>query len=202
MIRRPPRSSLFPYTTLFRSTVPCTSGLLGVRVATVPAALTVTIAGASAVLPAARRRKVAVVIEAAFIALLNEAVTVVLRDRKSVVEGKGGDLGGGRIIKKKIQRESAPSGVPIVWVAVAAAVEVWAVPAPSGLLGVRVATVPAALTVTIAGTSAVLPAARRRKVAVVIEAAFIALLNEAVTVVLSGTPVAPEVGRASFREGG
>src|SRR2546429_2676344 len=47
MIRRPPRSTLFPYTTLFRS----------------PAALTVTVAGTSAVLPAARRRKVAVVIE-------------------------------------------------------------------------------------------------------------------------------------------
>src|SRR3989442_4310654 len=78
MIRRPPRSSLFPYTTLFRSTVPCTSGLLGVRVATVPAALTVTVAGTSAVLPAARRRKVAVVIVAAFIALLNEAVTAVV----------------------------------------------------------------------------------------------------------------------------
>src|SRR2546425_5913425 len=72
MIRPPPRSTPFPYTPLFRS-------LLGVRVATVPAALTVTIAGTSAVLPAARRRKVAVVIEAAFIALLNEAVTVVLR---------------------------------------------------------------------------------------------------------------------------
>src|SRR3989454_1168475 len=76
MIRRPPRSTLFPYATLFRS--PAASGLLGVRVATVPAALTVTVAGTSAVLPAARRRKVAVVIEAAFIALLNVTVTVVL----------------------------------------------------------------------------------------------------------------------------
>src|SRR5437879_8782512 len=61
-----------------------------------------------------------------------------------------------------------------------------------GFSEVRVARVPAVLTVTVAGTSAVLPAARRRKVLVVIEAAFIALLNVAVTVVLSGTPVAPE----------
>src|SRR3989454_282350 len=68
MIRRPPRSTLFPYTTLFRS-----------RVARVPAVLTVTVAGTSAVLPAARRRKVLVVIEAAFIALLNVAVTSVTR---------------------------------------------------------------------------------------------------------------------------
>src|SRR2546425_10157969 len=102
MIRRPPRSTLFPYTTLFRS-------------------------------PAARRRKVAVVIVAAFIALLNEAVTVVLRgtpvapgagactvtvggtsvvklqrDRKSVGEGKSVDLGGRRIIKKK---KPGPNGL-------------------------------------------------------------------------------------------
>src|SRR2546426_1144984 len=76
MIRRPPRSTLFPYATLFRS--PAASGLLGVRVARVPAALTVTVAGTSAVLPAARRRKELEAIEAAFIALLNVAVTVVL----------------------------------------------------------------------------------------------------------------------------
>src|SRR2546427_11606193 len=77
-------------------------------------------------------------------------------------------------------------------------------------MGVSVARVPAALTVAVAGSSAVLPAARRRKVAVVIVAAFIALLNEAVTVVLRGTPVAPgagactvtEIGRAAGRERG
>src|SRR3989475_12411424 len=100
MIRRPPRSTLFPYTTLFRS----------------------------------------------FIALLNEAVTVVLRgtpvapgagacavtvgatsvvklqreDRKSVVQGKSVDLGGRRIIKKKNLR--------------------------NGLVGVRVAKVPEGVT--------------------------------------------------------
>src|SRR2546421_3674443 len=38
MIRRPPRSTLFPYTTLFRSLSPCSSAHLrpGVRVATIP----------------------------------------------------------------------------------------------------------------------------------------------------------------------
>src|SRR3989449_995387 len=65
----------------------------------------------------------------------------------------------------------------------------------------RVARVPAALTVTVAGTSAVLPAARRRKVAVVIEAAFIALLNVAVTVVLRGTPVGPGAGACTVTGG-
>src|SRR5437879_812012 len=70
-----------------------------------------------------------------------------------------------------------------------------------GFSEVRVARVPAALTVTIAGASAVLPAARRRKVAVVIEAAFIALLNVAVTVVLSGTPVAPGAGACAVTVG-
>src|SRR5437879_10206935 len=70
-----------------------------------------------------------------------------------------------------------------------------------GFSEVRVARVPAALTVTVAGTSAVLPAARRRKVLVVIEAAFIALLNVAVTVVLSGTPVAPGAGACAVTVG-
>src|SRR3989449_4758770 len=79
MIRRPPRSTLFPYTTLFRS-----------------------------VLPAARRRKVAVVIVAAFIALLNEAVTVVLRGTP-VAPGAGActvTVGATSVVK--LQRESAP----------------------------------------------------------------------------------------------
>src|SRR2546426_319522 len=63
-----------------------------------------------------------------------------------------------------------------------------------GMVRLREARRVAVVTVTVAGTSAVLPAARRRKVAAVIVAAFIALLNEAVTVVLSGTPVAPGAG--------
>src|SRR3989442_2880515 len=69
-------------------------------------------------------------------------------------------------------------------------------------MGVGVVTGLEACTVPIAGASAVLPAARRRKVAVVIEAAFIALLNEAVTVVLSGTPVAPGAGACTVTVGG
>src|SRR3989442_1141978 len=68
-------------------------------------------------------------------------------------------------------------------------------------MGVGVVTGLEACTVPIAGTSAVLPAARRRKVAVVIEAAFIALLNEAVAVVLSGTPVAPGAGACAVTVG-
>src|SRR3989449_10502365 len=73
--------------------------------------------------------------------------------------------------------------------------------APSACVQQAARWVPAALTVTVAGTSAVLPAARRRKVAVVIEAAFIALLNVAVTVVLSGTPVAPGAGACTVTGG-
>src|SRR5437879_12381792 len=68
------------------------------------------------------------------------------------------------------------------------------VPAASGVVGVRVAMVPAALSATVAGTLAAAPAARRVKVVVVIVAAFTALLNVAVTVVLRGTPVAPGAG--------
>src|SRR3989454_5566850 len=106
MIRRPPRSTLVPYTTLFRS------------------ALTVTIAGTSAVLPAARRRKVAVVIVAAFIALLNEAVTVVLRGA-AVAPGAGAcAVTVGATSMVKLQRESAPSGVPIASVTLPATVAV------------------------------------------------------------------------------
>src|SRR2546425_1254452 len=178
MIRRPPRSTLFPYTTLFRS-----------RVATVPAALTVTVAGTSAVLPAARRRKVAVVIEAAFIALLNVTVTVVLIARP-VALGVGAcavTVGATSVVK--LQRESAPSGVPIASVTAVVSMILQPPRSTRGPYTTRVRSVPAALTVTVAGTSAVLPAARRRKVAVVIVAAFIALLNEAVTVELNGTPV-------------
>src|SRR3989442_7764101 len=66
-----------------------------------------------------------------------------------------------------------------------------AVPATGGLVGVSVAMVPAALTVTVAGTFAAAPAARRVKVAVVIVAAAMGLLNVAETVVVTGTLIAP-----------
>src|SRR5438128_12527677 len=51
--------------------------------------------------------------------------------------------------------------------------------------------VPVASRVTVAGTFAAAPAARKVKVAVVIVAAFMGLLNVAETVVVSGTSVAP-----------
>src|SRR3989441_3463489 len=54
--------------------------------------------------------------------------------------------------------------------------------------------VPVASSVTVAGTFAAAPAARRVKLAVVIEAAAMGLLNVAVTVVLGTTPVALGVG--------
>src|SRR5437899_6174436 len=120
-------------------------GWAGVRVATVPAALTVTVAGTSAVLPAARRRKVAVVIVAAFIALLNVAVTVVLNGTP-VAPGAGAcavTVGATSVVK--LQRESAPSAVPLVSVTAAATVAVGSEAAATELLCVRLATVPAAL---------------------------------------------------------
>src|SRR2546425_881204 len=72
------------------------------------------------------------------------------------------------------------------------------IPLTTPMEGVRVATVPAALSVTIAGTFVAAPAARRLKLAVVIVAAFTALLNVAVTVVLRGTPVAPGAGDSAI----
>jgi len=68
------------------------------------------------------------------------------------------------------------------------------VPSASGLVGVRVAMVPVASSVTVAGTFAAAPAARRVKLAVVIVADAMGLLNVAVTVVLVATPVALGVG--------
>src|SRR2546422_250689 len=93
-------------------TIPLTTPMEGVRVAMVPAALSVTIAGTFTTAPAARRAKVAVVIEAAFMGLLNVAVTVVLSGTPVAAgegdgEGKSGAMGGGQIMKMK-----APSAVP------------------------------------------------------------------------------------------
>src|SRR2546422_832466 len=162
--------------------------------ARVPAALTVTVAGTSAVLPAARRRKVLVVIEAAFIALLNVAVTVVLSGTPHTPGAHACALTVGATSVVKLQRESAPSAVPLVSVTAAATVAVFFFN-DTATTEIYTLSLHDALPIfTVAGTSAVLPAARRRKVLVVIEAAFIALLNVAVTVVLSGTPVAPGAG--------
>src|SRR5207245_2136014 len=159
------------------------------------------VAGTSAVLPAARRRKVLVVIEAAFIALLNVAVTVVLSGTP-VAPGAGAcavTVGATSVVK--LQRESAPSAVPLVSVTAAATVAVGSAAGRGGVADGGVARLPRGVKVTVAGASAVLPAARRRKVLGVIEAAFIALLNVAVTVVLSGTPVAPGAGACAVTVG-
>src|SRR2546426_403212 len=183
MIRRPPRSTLFPYTTLFRS------------------ALTVTVAGTSAVLPTARRRKVAVVIVAAFIALLNEAVTVVLSGTP-VAPGAGAcavTVGGTLVVK--LQRECAPTGVPIASLTAAVTVAVLTLPSTSGLLGVRVARVPAALTVTFFFNDTATTEIYTLSLHDALPISFIALLNEAVTVVLSGTPVAPGAGACAVTVG-
>src|SRR5437660_1578534 len=144
-------------------TIPLTTPMEGVRVAMVPAALSVTIAGTFTTAPAARRAKVAVVIEAAFMGLLNVTVTFVIRGTP-VAPGAGDRaITVGATSVEKLQTMFVPSALPIA-------------------------------SVTVAGTFATAPAARRAKVAVVIEAAFMGLLNVAVTVVLSGTPVAPGAG--------
>src|SRR2546426_321204 len=138
---------------------------------------------------------------ALLIALPIEAVTVVLRGTP-VAPGAGAcAVTVGATLVVKLQRESAPSGVPIDRKSVVEGKRVDLGGRRIIKKKVRVARVPAALTVTVAGTSAVLPAARRRKVAVVIVAAFIALLNVAVTVVLRGTPVAPGAGACAVTVG-
>src|SRR2546422_448467 len=94
----------------------------------------------------------------------------------------------------KLHVTLAPIAVPAALVTVPATVAVKMVPAANGVVGVRVAMVPVASSVTVAGTFAAAPAARRLNVAVVIVAAFIAVLNVAVTLVLLATPVALGVG--------
>src|SRR2546425_908983 len=101
--------------------------------------MTVSVGGSAVVLSDARRRKVLVVIEAAFIALLNVAVTVVLSGTP-VAPGAGAcavTVGATSVVK--LQRGSAPSAVPLVSVTAAATVAWLTVPAASGLLCVRVA---------------------------------------------------------------
>src|SRR2546422_399978 len=151
MIRRPPRSTLFPYTTLFRS--------------------------------------------------LNEAVTVVLSGTP-VAPGAGAcavTVGATSVVK--LQRESAPSAVPLVSVTAAATVAGQNLPAACGLLGVRGAKVPAALTVTVAGTSAVLSSNDTATAEIYTLSLHDALPIVAVTVVLSGTPVAPGAGACAVTVG-
>src|SRR3712207_8861774 len=72
MIRRPPRSTLFPYTTLFRSRPRQAAGGGGLRLLAAPAALPLGRGGAGAEPP-----------DAALGRLRADAVGDVLRDRKS-----------------------------------------------------------------------------------------------------------------------
>src|SRR2546428_14172277 len=103
MIRRPPRSTLFPYTTLFRS------GLVGEGVAGGLAAVVAVAEGAVGVEGHAPVGRVAELGGGEGVAL---GVRVVgedagrravehCEDRASGEEGKSVDLGGRRIIKKK-----------------------------------------------------------------------------------------------------
>src|SRR5438445_112889 len=164
----------------------------------VPVASSVTVAGTFAAAPAARRVKVVGVIEAAFMGLLNVAVTVVSRGTP-VAPGAGDSARSDeRRVGKERRTGLAPSAVPRASVTVPATVAVYTVPVASGLVSVRLAMVPVASSVTVAGTFAAAPAARRVKVVVVIVAAFTALLNVAVTVVSRATPVAPGAGDSAI----
>src|SRR5437660_2490455 len=104
--------------------VPAASGVVGVSVAMVPAALTVTVAGTSAAAPAARRVKVAVVIVAAFMGLLNVAETVVLRGTLIAPFGGAWAMTVGAALVVKLHMAAVPSGVPTVSATVAATVAV------------------------------------------------------------------------------
>src|SRR5438445_732012 len=164
----------------------------------VPVASSVTIAGTFAAAPAARRVKVVGMIEAAFMGLLNVAVTVVLAGTP-VALGVGDwaiTVAAASVVK--LHTESAPSAVPAASVSLPATVAVYTVPVLSLLDALPISMVPVASSVTVAGTFAAAPAARRVKVVVVIVAAFTALLNVAVTVVLRATPVAPGAGDSAI----
>src|SRR3989441_592793 len=123
--------------------------------------------------------------------LLNVAVTVLVRGTPVAPFGGAWAVTVGAASVVKLHTKAVPSGVPVGSVTGAARRAGENVSATSGPVGVRVAMVPAALSVTVAGTSAAAPAARRVKVAVVIVAAAMGLLNVALTVVVTGTPVAP-----------
>src|SRR2546422_869442 len=104
--------------------MPAASALLGVCFFNDPATTEISALSLHDALPISRRRKVLVVIEAAFIALLNVAVTVVLSGTP-VAPGAGAcavTVGATSVVK--LQRESAPSAVPLVSVTAAATVAV------------------------------------------------------------------------------
>src|SRR5207245_57646 len=105
-------------------TVLGSNGLVGVSVAMVPVASSATVAGTFAAAPAARRVKVAVVIVAAFIGLLNVAETVVVGGTLIAPFGGAWAITVGAALVVKLQVEAVPSGVPMVSVTVAATVAV------------------------------------------------------------------------------
>src|SRR2546427_1365464 len=110
----------------------------------VPAALSATVAGTLAAAPAARRVKLAVVIVAAFMGLLNVAVTVVLRGTP-IAPGVGDwAITAGAALVVKLHVAAVPSGGPMVSVTVAATVAGETVPAPSRAAAAMAATAAAA----------------------------------------------------------
>src|SRR2546430_1312731 len=104
--------------------VPAASGVVGVRVAMVPAALSATVAGTLAAAPAARRVKLAVVIVAAFTGLLFVVETVVASCTPVAPSGGVGAVTVGATSVVKLHTEAVPSGVAMVSVTVAATVAV------------------------------------------------------------------------------
>src|SRR5437870_896886 len=105
-------------------TIPLTTPMEGVRVAMVPAALSVTIAGTFTTAPAARRAKVAVVIEAAFMGLLNVAVTVVGRATRGARGAGERAITVGATEGVKLHTVFAPSALPAASVTLATPVAV------------------------------------------------------------------------------
>src|SRR3989442_1733834 len=164
----------------------------------VPVASSVTVAGTFAAAPAARRVKVVGMIEAAFMGLLNVAVTVVLGGTPVALGAGDSAITASAETGRTPRRESVQSAVAAASLKKKATVAVYMVPVASGVEGVGGAMVPEVSGVPVAGILVAAPAARRVKVVVVIVAAFTALLNVAVTVVLRATPVAPGAGDSAI----
>src|SRR2546422_479542 len=174
--------------------MPWTTPMEGVRVAMVPAALSVTIAGTFTTAPAARRAKVAVVIEAAFLGLLNVTVTFVIRGTP-VAPGAGDRaITVGATSVEKLQTMFVPSALPTASVTVPATAAADTVPVASAAGSVRLAMVPVASSVTVAGTFAAAPAARRVKVVVLMMRRPPRSPLFPVTAASDLTPVAPGAG--------
>src|SRR2546428_12454730 len=118
----------------------------------VPAAWSVTVAGTFAAAPAARRLKLAVVIVAAAMGLLNVAVTVVLSGTLTAPFGGAWAVTVGATSLVKLQTEFVPSALPTVSATVLGTVGGYSVPCASGEEGGVVGVGPVALSGTVAGT--------------------------------------------------